>query len=237
MGKSQREKARSKRASYTPYSHRPSPAPASSSPHHVDLLRLAFLEWLIAHRSSTDRHRLWDAFLADWAAVPEHELPVPVSRPFNLHSHVKAMRSGAELHARRKEVREGREKLARAGGLRPHQSLLQYATDSEAGPAEEGRTPAEDSREEEGSSAARAAKEAEEDERAVAEARQCQSVTVDGAVQSKLQLNAGRASALLRTALRTAATHSAKRAVQQQQHLQSTTLAPSPNPWAALTGG
>ena len=141
MGKSQREKARTKRGQYTatPYtrtaaSHLSHTSTSTSppTPHHLDLLRVAFLEWLIAHRSTAHRHSLWSSFLADFSSIPDYELPFTIPRPFNLHSLVKQLRSGATLHSWKTEVKEAREKLAAAGGLKPHLSLLAYHLEGDA---------------------------------------------------------------------------------------------------------
>ena len=47
----------------------------------MDLLRVAFLEWLLPLKHLTSPHELWDRFMADWSAIPGHELPVQSSRP------------------------------------------------------------------------------------------------------------------------------------------------------------
>ena len=150
MGKHQREKARAKRAAFkantqpvpstsTPVhssafaalSSTAATSHSSSSPHHVDLLRLAFLEWLLPLKRLTSPHELWDRFMADWSAIPAHELPVQSSRPATLFSHVRALRNSNNMGAMRREVKKGRAKVARAaaddeGGLKPHQSLLHW---------------------------------------------------------------------------------------------------------------
>ena len=152
MGKHQREKARAKRAVFKTTSQpaptithlRPSTLSAvsssssTSSPHHVDLLRLAFLEWLLPLKALTSPHDLWDRFMLDWSAIPSHELPVQSSRPATLFSHVRALRHSNNMGALRKEVREGRAKLTLKaaeddGGLRPHQTLLQWYLDGAEG--------------------------------------------------------------------------------------------------------
>ena len=146
MGRHQREKARAKRAAFklpsqpdlTSISAQPSSSTlsplasnSSPSPHHVDLLRVAFLEWLLPLKHLTSPHELWDRFMSDWSAIPSHELPVQSSRPVTLFSHVRALRSSNNMGALRKEVREGRAKLTHnasedEGGLRSHQTLLQW---------------------------------------------------------------------------------------------------------------
>ena len=162
MGKHQREKARSKRAAFKAPSQ-PLPSTAhlrssilpsslsslssspSSSPHHVDLLRIAFLEWLLPLKALTSPHELWDRFMADWSSIPGHELPVQSSRPATLFSHVRALRNSNNMGAMRKEVREGRAKISRGagedeGGLRPHQTLLQWYLDGGDGGKEKVET-------------------------------------------------------------------------------------------------
>ena len=151
MGKHQREKARAKRAAFkAPSQLNPvvlhvraptastvsasSALSSSSSPHHVDLLRLAFLEWLLPLKQLSSPHELWDRFMTDWSVIPAHELPVQSSRPATLFSHVRALRNSNNMGALRKEVRDGRAKLTRTaaqdeGGLRPHQTLLQWYLD------------------------------------------------------------------------------------------------------------
>ena len=159
MGKHQREKARAKRAAFKASSQPVAPAStpvrsstfaalsataatsssSSSSPHHVDLLRLAFLEWLLPLKHLTSPHELWDRFMADWSAIPSHELPVQSSRPATFFSHVRALRNSNNMGAMRREVKKGRAKVSQAAaaddaGLKPHQSLLQwYLEGGEAG--------------------------------------------------------------------------------------------------------
>ena len=165
MGRHQREKARSKRAAFIPPSkpsasalsttpvrasavalfNSPAATASSSSssdPHHVDLLRVAFLEWLLPLKSLTSPHDLWDRFMQDWGAIPAHELPVQSSRPHTLFSNVRALRNSNNMGAMRKEVREGRAKLKRGaggdhGGLKPHQTLLQWYLDGADGGQQE----------------------------------------------------------------------------------------------------
>ena len=103
------------------------PSSASSSPHHVDLLGAAFLEWLLPHhRRSTDQHALWSAFMSDWSAVPESELPVTLTRPLTLHAYLKRYRNAANVAAARADVRAARERMQREAGMQPHQSLLAF---------------------------------------------------------------------------------------------------------------
>ena len=119
MGKHQRERARAQRAAFKVTSQptsvsslpassmSPSPSPLSApSPHHVDLLRLAFLEWLLPLKALTSAHELWDRFMADWEAIPGHELPVQSSRP----RHTVLSRASAaqqQQHGRDEEGSEG----------------------------------------------------------------------------------------------------------------------------------